>query len=120
MVGDGEDGMEVTVVALAARMMRWAVSGRRSQPFVPFSASRWATTMGRSALDVSSRVITSVRTPVRPMWCCGAGVGNFGRFTSVHHFYRDFTINNFLVLSWKEHDHHYYLSNNDIYFNDYL
>ena len=84
MVGGGEVGMEVPVVALAARMTRWAVDGRRSHPFVSLSISRWAATAGRSASAVCSRVATSVRTSVRPRWSCGAGVGGFCRFTSVH------------------------------------
>ena len=84
MVGGGEVGMEVPVMALAARMTRWAVGGRRSHPFVSFSASHWAATMGRSALTVCIRVATSVRTPVRPRWSCGDGVGGLVRFTSVH------------------------------------
>ena len=75
MVGGSEVGMEVLVVALAARMTLWAVSGRRSHPFVSFSASRWAVTTRRGASVVCSRV-----------WSCGAGVGSFGRFTSVHHW----------------------------------
>ena len=36
MVGGGKVGMEVPVVALAAKMTRWAVGGRRSHPFVYF------------------------------------------------------------------------------------
>ena len=47
MVGGGEVGMEVPVVALAARMTRWAVGGRRSHPFVFLSISRWAATTGQ-------------------------------------------------------------------------
>ena len=76
--------MEVPVVALAARITRWAVGWRRSHPFVSISISRWAETTGRSASDICSWVATSVRTSVRPRWSCGAGVGGFGRFTSVH------------------------------------
>ena len=84
MVGGGEVGMEVPVVALAARMTRWAVGGRRSHPFVSFFVSCWAATTVRSYLSVCSRVATSVRTPVRPRWSCGDGVGGLGMFTSVH------------------------------------
>ena len=71
-------------MVLAARMTRWAVGGRRSHPFVSFSISRWAATTGRSASAVCIRVATPVKTSVRPRWSCGAGVGGFGRFTSVH------------------------------------
>ena len=78
--------MKVPVVALAARMMRWAVGRRPSHPFVSFSALHWESTTGRSASDVCSRVATLIRTPVRPRWYCGAGVGGFGRFMSVHHW----------------------------------
>ena len=39
MVGGGEVGMEVPVVALAARMTCWAVGGRRYHPFVSFFVS---------------------------------------------------------------------------------
>ena len=78
--------MEVPVVALAARMTRWSVGGRRSHPFVSLSISLWAVTTGRSASSVCIRVATSVRTSVRPRWYCGAGVGSFVRFTYVHHW----------------------------------
>ena len=64
-------------------MTRWAVGGRRSQPFVSFSALRWAVMTGRSASAVCNRVATSVRTPVRPRWSCGVGLGGLGRLTSV-------------------------------------
>ena len=84
MVGVGKVGTEVLVVALAAWMMRLAVGERRYHPFVSFYASRWAATTGRRALAVCNRVATSVRTPVRPRWYCGAGVGGLGRFMSVH------------------------------------
>ena len=84
MVGGVEVEMEVPVVALAARMTRWDVCGRRSHPFVYFSASRWAGTTGRSASAVCSRVATSVRMPVRPRWYCGDAVVGFGRFMSVY------------------------------------
>ena len=39
MVWGGKVGTEVPVVALAARITRWAVGGRRYHPFVSFSAS---------------------------------------------------------------------------------
>ena len=32
ILGSSEDGMEVPLVALAARMTRWAIVGRRSHP----------------------------------------------------------------------------------------
>ena len=71
-------------MALAARMTRWDVSGRRSHPFVSFSASRWAAMTGRSDSAVCRQVATSVRTPVIPRWYCGARVVGFGRCVSVH------------------------------------
>ena len=73
MVGVGEVRMEVTVIALAARMTRWAVGGRQSHPFVSLSALRWAAILGRSASAVCNRVATSVRMPVKPRWSCEAG-----------------------------------------------
>ena len=85
MVGGGEVRMEVPVVAIAARMTFWAVGGRRSHSFVSLSASHWVATTGRSALAVCSQVARLVRTPVRPRWSCGAGVGGFRRFMYVHH-----------------------------------
>ena len=66
MVGGGEIGMEVPVVALAARMTRWAVGGRQSHPFVSFFASCLAEATGESALAVISRVAKLVRMPVIP------------------------------------------------------
>ena len=66
MVGGGEVGMEVLVVALATRMARLAVGGRRSHPFVSFSALHWAATTRGSALAVCTRFSTLVRAPVRP------------------------------------------------------
>ena len=58
MVGGGNVEMEVPVVALAANMMRLAVGGRRSYPFVSFSALRWEATMWRSASAVCNQVAT--------------------------------------------------------------
>ena len=75
--------MEVPAVALSARMTRWAVGGRESHPLVSFSASRWVATTGWSASVVCNRFATSVRTPVRPMWSCGAGLGVVGRMMYV-------------------------------------
>ena len=75
--------MKVPVVALSARMTRWAIGGRRYHHLVWFSASLWAATTGRSASAVCNRVATLVRMPVRPMWSCGAGLGGVGRLTSV-------------------------------------
>ena len=43
-----------------------------------------AATTGWSASTVCSRVATSVRTSMRSRWYCGAGVGGFERFTSLH------------------------------------
>ena len=85
MVGGDKVAMEVPMVALAARMTSWAVGGRRPHLLVSLSISRWAATTGRRASDMCSRVATSVRTSVRPMWSCGAGVGGFGRCMSVQH-----------------------------------
>ena len=82
-VGSGEVGMEVPLVALAARMTRWGVGGRRSHPFVSFFALRWAATMGWSASAVCNMVVTSVKNPMAPMWSCGAGLGSVGRLVSV-------------------------------------
>ena len=67
MVGGKDFGMDVLVVALAARMTRWAVGGRRSHPLVSLSILLWAVTMGQRASAVYSSVATSVRTSVRPM-----------------------------------------------------
>ena len=84
MVGGSEVGMEVPLVALAAKMMRWEVGGRQSHTLVSFSVSRWAATMGRSASAVCSLTATSVKTTVIPMWSCGAGLGGMVRLVSVH------------------------------------
>ena len=54
MVGGGEFGMEILVVALTARMMFWVVGQRRSHPFVSFSASRCEVTTERIAPAVCS------------------------------------------------------------------
>ena len=83
MVGGGEFGMEVPVVALVTKMKHWDVGGRRSHHLVSFSASRWKATTGRSDSTVCNRVATSVRTPLRPVWSCGAGLGGVGRLASV-------------------------------------
>ena len=83
MVGGSEVRMEVPVVALAARMTRWAIGGRWSHPFVSFYALSWAATAGRSASAFYNRVATLVRTPMRLRWSCGAGLGGLGRLTFV-------------------------------------
>ena len=83
MLGGDEVGMEVPVVALAARMTRWAVGGRRSHPFVSFSYLRWAEATVRSVYVVCNLVATLVRTPVRPRWSCRAGLGSVWRVTYV-------------------------------------
>ena len=75
--------MEVPVVALATRMTRFAVGGRRSHPFVSFYASLWAAATRHSASMVCNLVATLVRTPVIPMWYCGAVLGGVGRLMSV-------------------------------------
>ena len=82
-MGYDEVGMEVPLVALAARITRWAVGGRRSHTLVYFYALRWAAMTGWSASTVRKLVATSVRTPVRPMWSCGSGLGRARRLLSV-------------------------------------
>ena len=84
MVGGGEVAMEVPLVELSARMMRWAVGGRQSHPLVSFPASRWGATIVRSASTVFSLVAMLVKTPVRSMWYCGAGLVAIVRLVSVH------------------------------------
>ena len=84
MVGGGKVGMEVLLVALSARIMRWAVGGRWSHPLVYFSASRWAATTAQSASAVCSLVSTLANMPVRPIRPCGDGLGGVGRLVSVH------------------------------------
>ena len=74
--------MEVLLVALAASMMRWDVSGRRSQPFVSFSALHLGEMTGLSASAECNRVDTWVRIPVRPRWSCGDSLGGLKRLTS--------------------------------------
>ena len=71
--------MEVPVLALAIRMTRCVIGGRRSHPLVSFFALRGVGTMGRSASAVCNLVATSVRTPVRRMCSCGVGLGGVGR-----------------------------------------
>ena len=66
IVGAGEVGTEVPVMALTARMTRWDVGGRQSHSFVSFFASCWAKATGGSALAVISWVAKLVRTPVIP------------------------------------------------------
>ena len=70
--------MEVPLVALATRMTRWNVGGRRSHPLVSFSTSRWAATTGQSAFAVCIFVAESVKMHVSPMWSYGAGLGGLG------------------------------------------
>ena len=83
IVRGGEVGMEVLMVALAARMKVWAVVGRWSHPLVSFSALRWAETTWISASVVCNLVSTLVRKLVRPMWSCGSGCVGVGRLMSV-------------------------------------
>ena len=83
MVGGGEVELEVPVVALATRMTHLDVGGRRSYPFVSFSALRWSEATGWSTTAVCNWFATSDRTLVRPRWSCGAGVGGLGRLTTV-------------------------------------
>ena len=83
IVGGCEVGVEVPVVALAARMTRWAIRGRYYHPLVSFSDSRWAATKGRSASAVCTWVVTLVRMPVIPVWSCEAGLGGVRRLTSI-------------------------------------
>ena len=56
MVGGSDFGMGVPVLALATRMTRWVVGGRRSHPLVSLSVSCWAEKTGRRASAVCSRV----------------------------------------------------------------
>ena len=83
IVGGGEVKMEVPLVALASRMTRWDICGRRSHPLVSFSASLWAATTGQSASTVCNLITTLVKIPVRTMWYCGAGLVGVGRLVSV-------------------------------------
>ena len=78
-------GMEVLLVALAARMTHWAVGERRSHSLVSFYASLWAAAAaGRITSAVCNLVATSVKTPVRPGWSCGTGLGGVGVLMSDH------------------------------------
>ena len=72
MVSGREIGMDVLLVALAARMTRFAVGKRQPEPFISFSSSRCALTMGQRDLSYRSRVATSLRTPVSSLISCGA------------------------------------------------
>ena len=47
------------------------------------STSNWAAATGRSASTVCNLVATSAKTPMGPMWSCGAGLGGVGRLMSV-------------------------------------
>ena len=80
----GKLGIEVLLVALAARMNRWAVGGRRYHLFVFFSASRSAATTGQSASEFRNLVVALLNTPVRPVWSCGAVLADTGRLLSDH------------------------------------
>ena len=82
-VGGKEFRMEVLLVALAARMTRWDVGGRRSHTLVSFYASLCTAMTGRSTSAVCSLVATSVKTPVRTMWSYGDGLGGVGRLVSI-------------------------------------
>ena len=84
MVGGGEVGIEVPLVALTVRMACQAVGGRRFHPLVSFSASCWALKKGRSSYAVCILVATLVKTPVRPMWYCGASFGGVVTLVSAH------------------------------------
>ena len=83
-VDDDEVGIKVLLVALAARMTRWTVGGRRSYPFVSFSASLCEATEGWSAYIFFNFVVMSLKTPVRPVWSCGAFLDDAGRLISYH------------------------------------
>ena len=84
MVDGGEAVIEVPLVALAARMTRWAVGGRRFHPFVYFSASHCVARTGWSASAFFSLVVKSLKTHVRPVWFCGAVLDGSGRFFPNH------------------------------------
>ena len=80
----GEVRIKVPFVALSARMTHWTVGGRRSHTFVSFSASRYGATEGWSASLFFNLVVTSLKTPVRPVWSCGVVLDKVGRLISDH------------------------------------
>ena len=82
-------------MVLTTRINIWAIGGKRSHPFVSFSASRCAATTGRSASEFCKLVATSLKTPVRPVWSCGAVLADAGKLILDHqrnqtraHFFR--------------------------------
>ena len=83
-VDGGEVRIEVLLVALAARMTRWAVGGRRSHTFVFFFTLCCARTTWWSASKFSNIVAMTLKTAARPMWSCGAVLDGTGRLISDH------------------------------------
>ena len=77
-------GIEILLVALVARMTRWSVGGRRSHPLVSFSALRCEAITGRIASEFFNLVATSRKTPVRPVWYCGAVLADARRLSFDH------------------------------------
>ena len=82
MVDGGEAVIEVPLVALAARMTQWIVGGRRSHPFVSFSASRCAETKGWGTSEFFNLVVILLKTTVRPVCYCWALLDDAGRLIS--------------------------------------
>ena len=70
--GGGTNGMVSSSAALAARITRCYIGGRRSQPCVYLYVLHCAETTGRRAYVFCEHVATSLRTPVSPEWYCGA------------------------------------------------
>ena len=83
-MGGGEVIIEVPLVALSVRMSCWDLGEIRSHPLVYFPASCCAAMTGWSASAVCNLVATSVKTPVRPMWYCGAVLFGVSRLVSYH------------------------------------
>ena len=79
-----EVGIEVLLVALSARMTHWAIGGRRSHPFVSFSASRCAATTEQSTYSFFNLIATLIKTPVISVWSFGVVLDDTGRLISDH------------------------------------
>ena len=82
MVDGGEVGIKVLLVALDTRMTCCAVGGRRSHPFVSFSASRCAETKGWGTSEFFNLVVILLKTTVRPVCYCWALLDDAGRLIS--------------------------------------
>ena len=83
-MGGGKVGMEVPLVAIIAGMTCWAVGGRQSHPLVSFPTLLCAATTEWSASAVCNLVATSLKTPARPVWSCGADLDGVGRLVLDH------------------------------------